>query len=819
MPIDPNQFQTGGALHGAVAASLVRECEAAAELQVGDEVGNFRVLRELGRGGMAVVYLAERSDGEYEQRIALKWMQAGQNDAAGEALFRRERQALADLAHPHIARLLDGGRGAQGQPWFAMEYIHGQPLDAHCIATGLPLRQRLERFLEVCSAVAFAHAHGVLHRDIKPSNVLVDGEGGAKLLDFGIAQLLGDNDALATRAFTPGYASPEQVAGEPLTAASDVYQLGRLLAAVLSRDADERDTVARVQATRVLAAAVEGTSEAGIPADLPADLAAILATACHLEPARRYATVEALASDVRAFLDHRPVAARPRTATYLVTRYTQRHPLGVALGALALAVLIVATLAFTHRLAQERDIAQAERDTAQRERDAAERARAASEAINRFLNEDLLDAANPLRRAPGAPDVTVRQALDTAEAQIGKRFAAAPDVHAEVLVTLGVVRYEFGEYERARKLYEAALQAAATLEPAHPARLRAQAEMGALDISEQDFARGIAAFQALAELGARELAQDDPRRWNWRLRLLEARSRQGADVGLHGEFEALAQEADAALGTPNAVSGEARLFIAQGQRMNGTPADGAAAAQRAHDDLSASLGVDHPSTLKALSVLAHGLQARGEYDGAIEAARRAFELQRARYGTDTIDTLFLQNEYGFLLSAVDRMDEAEPVFADLVERRAAMWGENAIQAVPPLSNLAHARMRLGRPSEALGDFQRTMRILDGLPDAPATIRSTVLRGLGDCLRELGRYREAMSALNAGDEVATALGPDDLRRFALQASRGRLLIAMGERERGLRLLDESIAAMQARTTDDNPTLKPLLAARRAMVDTP
>ncbi len=808
MPIDPALLQTGGALQGAVAASLLREHEAAAELQAGDTIGSFRVIRELGRGGMAVVYLAERNDGEYEQCIALKWMQAGQGDSTGEALFRRERQALANLNHPHIARLLDGGRTPQGRPWFAMEFIDGPPLDRYCIDAALPLRQRLERFLEVCSAVAFAHAHGVLHRDIKPSNVLVDGKGGAKLLDFGIAQLMDGNDILIPRAFTPGFASPEQLTGGVLTAASDIYQLGRLLAATLSRNSDERDTVACAEATRMLAETSARAPAPALPENLPHDLAAILATACQRDPSRRYATVDALAADLRAFLDTRPVAARPRTAGYLSTRFVQRHPLGVTLGATALAALLAVSLVFTHRLANERDIAQSERD-------AAERARATSEAINRFLNEDLLDSANPLRRPPGSPEVTVRQALDAAEAQVDSRFSSIPDVRADVLVTLGVVRYEFGEYERSRALYEAALDATAVLEPEHPARLRAQAELGALDISEQDFARGIATFEALTELGERTLARDDPRLWKWRLRLLEARSRQGADVGLHAEFEALAKAADATLGTPNEISGEARLFIAQGQRMNGTPADGAAAAQRAHDDLSATLGADHPSTLKALSVLAHGLQARGEYDAAVAAARRAFELQRDRYGPDSIDTLFLQNEYGFLLSAVDRLDEAEAVFADLAPRRIATWGEDTIQVVPPLSNLAHVRMRLGHHEAALADFRRALDILDRLPDAPAAMRSILLRGLGDCLRELGRYREAMAALDAGDEVAATLGPDDLRRFALQGSRARLLIAMGERASGLALLDASISAMQARTTDDNPMLKPLVAARRAL----
>ena len=232
MPIDPAQLQTGGALQGAVAASLLREHEAAAELQAGDTIGSFRVIRELGRGGMAVVYLAERNDGEYEQCIALKWMQAGQGDSTGEALFRRERQALANLNHPHIARLLDGGRTPQGRPWFAMEFIDGPPLDRYCIDAALPLRQRLERFLEVCSAVAFAHAHGVLHRDIKPENIIVAADGKVYFLDFGIARILDVPSLTKTEALmgphTPGYAAPEQFNNlkSDIDSRADLFSIG-----------------------------------------------------------------------------------------------------------------------------------------------------------------------------------------------------------------------------------------------------------------------------------------------------------------------------------------------------------------------------------------------------------------------------------------------------------------------------------------------------------------------------------------------------------------------------------------------------------------
>jgi tetratricopeptide (TPR) repeat protein len=826
MPIDPRELRTGGALQGAVAASLLRAREAASELAPGARVGIYRVLRELGRGGMAIVYLAARDDGEYEQQVALKWMQAAHAGDGSEALFRRERQALADLRHPHIARLLDGGRGADGRPWFAMEYIEGERIDRHCARQALPLARRLALFREVCAAVAFAHARGVIHRDIKPSNVLVDSDGSARLLDFGIAQLLGEDDALASRAYTPGFASPEQVRGETLTIASDVYQLGRLLAAMLGASSVAADSAATrggdaaTVAVEIDPAPAHGVESApALPAGLAPDLVAIVSKATATDPAQRYATADALAGDVAALLERRPVSARNRTTSYVARRYMQRHPVGVAAALLALALLTAMALAFTTRLRQERDLAQQQRDIAQQERDAAEQARAASDAINRFLNEDLLDAANPLKRAPGAPEVTVRQALDQAEPRVAQRFANEPAVQASVLTTLGVLRYEFGEYERAMQLYDQALGAAGPLPETHPERMRAHAEKGALLITNQDFAAGIAEFGPLVETGTRLHGTADARVLEWRLRLHEAQSRQGADLAYVDEFETLAQEADVALGKPNAIAGEARLFIAHAHRMKGAPDAGAPAAAQAHADLAATIGEDHPSTLKALTVLAHGLQAQGRNDEAIDAARRAYELQKARYGQGTVDTLFLQNEYGFLLSAVERFAEAEQVFADLVVQRAALWGERSIQVVPPLSNLGHARMRQGRVVEALADFERAVAVMDSLEQAPATIRAIVLRGKADALRELGRYREAGATLDAADEVALALAENDLRRYALLGSRARLLIASGERERGIAMLDAAIAAMRAQVKDVNPMLKPLLAARAALGPSP
>ncbi len=791
VPIDPDDLRTGGGLQGAVAASLLRARDSAAELAPGAAVGIYRIVRELGRGGMAIVYLADRADGEYQQRVALKWMLQAQPDAESQALFRRERQALADLRHPHIARLLDGG-AMQGRPWFAMELIEGERLDRHCVAAGLAQRQRLALFQQVCAAVAFAHARGILHRDIKPSNVLVDADGSAKLLDFGIAQLLGDDDALAARACTPGFASPEQLHGERLTVASDVFQLGRLLAALLSADEQELEAMTTV-------AVDAGTPMAStLPASLPRDLQAILQRATASSPGERYATADAFAADISAYLERRPVAARRRTAGYVAGQFLRRHPIGVAAGTAILLATIALTTVFTMRLKTERDIA--------------ERERAASEAINRFLNEDVLDAANPLRRAPGAPEVTVREALDAAQARVEQRFGASPSVALSVLTTLGVLRFEFGEDDRAMALYDRALDYAAQLPADDPGRLRLRAERSALLITQQDFDAAVAELEPLASDATRAFGANDTRTLEWQLRLLEARSKQGLDIAFVGDLRALAQRADAALGTPNAIAAEAALFAAHSLVFAGKPDQGLADAEYAHAALAAVHGPDYPSTLKALVAVAHGRRAQGHDDDAIAAMRQAYELQIARYDRNSGDAMYMQNELAFTLSAVGRVDEAEPLFADLVQRRFADIDSVPANYLQALGNLANTRLKQGRANDALADFDRAVGLLQDAPKIPPSIQSNLHRGRADALRELGRFDEAAAALDASAVAAEALPEKDARRFALQGSRGRLLIARGKRAEGLAMLDTAIASLQANVPASHPVLKTFVDVR-------
>jgi tetratricopeptide (TPR) repeat protein len=388
-------------------------------VHAGERVGSYRLLRKLGEGGMGSVWLADRVDGGFTQQVALKLIRLGMDSAAVLAQFQRERELLAQLNHSDIARLLDGGLDARGRPWFAMEYVDGIGLHEWIERTHADTHARLDLFLRLCRAVAYAHQRLIVHRDLKPSNVLVRADGTPCLLDFGIAKLVEGDPANETvteqRFLTRAYAAPEQLSGGALTTATDVFALGAVLFELLTGlrySTLRRDdgTVTRPSAAvqRVAATSVQKTTAV----QLRGDLDAIVLRALAAEPQRRYAGAEALAGDVERFLAGRPVVARPDSALYRIGKFARRNRL--ASGAMIAAVL---AMIFGTGISLWQ---------AQRAEHMANRAERSKE----FL-VGLLEDANPFDDHPGRkapPD----RLLDNAIARIERDFIDAPEVQIEM---------------------------------------------------------------------------------------------------------------------------------------------------------------------------------------------------------------------------------------------------------------------------------------------------------------------------------------------------------------------------------------------------
>jgi serine/threonine-protein kinase len=425
-------------------------------LPTGKRVGAYRLLRVIGEGGMGTVFLAARADELYRQQVAIKLMHTGVGPSQGMFLrFSAERQILANLNHPNIARLLDGGMTVNGLPYLVMEYVNGIAIDDYCRQNSVSLDDRLQLFRTVCGAVEYAHKNLVVHRDIKPANILVTAEGVPKLLDFGIAKLLDPQagNLMNTRTFerlmTPDYASPEQVRGDQITTATDVYALGVLLYELLAgRRPFQIQTKSPLEAAQIIceqepeppsrAAAAMPDSAPHDARRLRGDLDNIVLMAIRKEASRRYRSVAALSGDVEAYLKGQPIQARNDTWGYRGGKFVRRHKLAVAMAILAVLALIGFSTGMgllARRATDERRIADEQRQAAQREAD--------------FL-AGIFNASTP--EAANGSEVTARELLDQSAKRIDSELNTTPDVQATLLFNLGVAYSQLGLNDQAQPL-------------------------------------------------------------------------------------------------------------------------------------------------------------------------------------------------------------------------------------------------------------------------------------------------------------------------------------------------------------------------------
>jgi serine/threonine-protein kinase len=710
-----------------------------------DRIGAYRLRALLGRGGMGEVWEAARADGQFEQTVALKLLKRGMDSEAVLARFLRERQILARLEHPGIARLLDGGLAPDGRPYFVLERVEGEPITDWCRQRQSPVAERLRLLIAVAEAVAAAHRNLVVHRDLKPSNILVDAAGQVKLLDFGIAKLLSrdgddvDRTLLEDRALTPSYAAPEQFRGEVVTTATDVYALGVVLYELLTgRLPHDRTTassaalaeqVERETLTRP-SRAVLGSEPAGRARALEGDLDTIALKALARDPARRYESVTALADDLRRHLDGRPVRARPDSRFYRARKFVGRYRLAV-LGTTA-AILALAIVAIVAR-------AQARR--AEHSAAAAEAAAARAERVRGFLVA-VFDAADPARTQ--GEKIEPKSLVDEGVRRTDAELAADPDLKAEMDDVFAGLYRKLGELESARKLAERALaHRAARLGVESAEAAKSEWTLGWVLSSQGEFKPAKAHLEhAIAVLdrveGPESLAAADARE-----PLMEL------VFGAEGAAAAV-PVVERRLATYRAVLGERHektalslsdlgVVLAEVERA----AEAEAAYRQSAAILDELLPGDDPRKAYPHSNLTSLLREQGRLEEAEKEARTALAIRRKSLGDRHPETATTLGQLTRVLLALGRLDEAE---AAARETLVIVEGRDRFGTAQARANVGAVLLQQGRVAEALETYDRSLaEHVALLPEEHVLVYSARISRIR-CLEALGRLDEARSEL-------------------------------------------------------------------------
>jgi serine/threonine-protein kinase len=733
-----------------------RAAEPADASAAGARFGPYRVLEEIGAGGMSRVYRAERADGAFEQQVALKVMRlSGPHLEERERRFRAERRVLAALEHPGIARILDGGTGEGGLQYLAIELVDGQPLDRYAAEQGLDLAARLRLFGRVCAAVHYAHQRLIVHRDLKPGNILVDRSGEPRLLDFGIAKLLADpgeeggDGAPPTRTgllmMTPEYAAPEQLRGEPVTTATDVYALGVVLYELVSgrrpfdlsgRSPSEIDVIVSQRAPPSLASlplAVDARA-GGVAAR---DLDAVVQKALAKEPERRYPSVAELADDVGRALSGHPVQARPPSWSYRLGRFVGRHRLATALGAAGVLLVVGLTAGFTWRLA-------AERDATRRQASAAERARAEAEQVLAFLTE-LFQTADPLSAlSPGRTGtaLSAQALLDRSVERLAGAEAADPLIKARILTVVGGIYRRLGVAERAEPLLREGLALREGASGDHRLEL-AESWLALARLHELR-----AEYEPAAELASRAVAElrvaGEPRRLAPALEALGTirlhRSDWTAAVAALEESIALWDR----LGTPERQV-EALVNLAQAESALERPDAARANLERSLALVESHRGAEHASVALPLVALASLHSDTGRPDQAIPLLARARRLLEDAFGPEDFRVAVVANNLGI---AHTRSGDHEAALGYLREALAGYrrWQEGHPDVGEILNNLGTVEWSLGRPEQAEGHYRAALDVLRrSYPDEHPAV-SRVVFNLGEALFDQGQHAAAQVEL-------------------------------------------------------------------------
>jgi serine/threonine-protein kinase len=723
-----------------IAAAIVAEADDAARSETGRRIGAYSIVREIGRGGMSRVLLARRADGQFEQHVALKLLRPGLDSDVDHARFRAERQIVASLNHPNIARLLDGGLTDGGQPYLVLEFVDGQPIDAYSDAHALSVRRRIELFLMAAGATQYAHRNLIIHRDLKPSNIFVATDGNVKLLDFGLAKLLEPGATYDQRAsaphtvahwMTPEYASPEQIRRHPVTTLTDVYQLGVVLYHLLSGRLPFSESGGGLRELEEAILESDPAPPSAAAADparakaLAGDLDAIVLKAIRKEPDERYPSVDALADDLRRYLSGHAVRARRGSPWYRARRLVRRHRVEtIATLGISLSLLVGAGVAVTQarRAATQRDLAAA----ASRE----------SEAVTAFLM-GLFETSDP---GEARGDTLTAQGLVRRAAARAVNLQGHPLAQARMLDVTARLYHGLGQYPKASEMFARAL----TIEQAAGAGRTAEAASTLNQLSGE-----------LTRLG-RYVAADSAAREALRIQMealgpshpsLAVTLHRIASVAIYRGQLAVADTfnrralalRERSLGPEDSLTAESHLTLGSTLRFEGRPAEAVREIRESLAIAQRTLGPDNPHVADALIGIAYVLdEDRHDYAGAEPYYRRALEIRRLRFG------------------------DADPMVG------------------ATLSDIAQFLSRRGEDSAAVATSRKA---LDVIRRAYGTEHPYVASFMGDLAtteRDAGRLDEAASLYRDAIAMNRRLRGSDHENIAgLEVGLARLLVARGD----------------------------------------
>jgi eukaryotic-like serine/threonine-protein kinase len=730
----------------------------------GRHIGPYRITGLIGQGGMAEVYSAVRDDDQYQKQVAIKLIR---NPGAAFLIkrFQYERQILASLEHPCIARFLEGGTTEDGIPYLVMEYIEGEQIISYCINNNLNIRARLQLFRSVCDAVQYAHRNLVIHRDLKPSNILVTSEGVPKLLDFGIAKLLNPDwitdvptvahTVTAIRIMTPEYASPEQIRGEAVTTSTDIYSLGVILYELLtgSRPRDFK-TKSLAEIERIITeeepekpsqAVVKNVTTPDsrpiadtkkLSRELSQDLDNIVMMAMRKEPQRRYLSAEQFSEDINNYLQGRPIRARTPTLSYRAAKFISRHRIGVSITA---AFLIFAFIFIAGILR--------ERNRAEQARIKAEREAARAKAVSQFLQETL-GSANPFTTNLGR-DVSLFEALQNAAKEIGSSFKDQPETEADVRTTVGYTFMRLGKYEDAEKHLVRALEIRKTLFTGNHADIAESLDnMGTMYEEKGDLPQSEKYFRQALEMRKKLYGKEHKDIAATLNNLGQVLHNEGklpeAEKLYHDSLEMrvklLGPEADETAATINNL---AALLIdkedfARGEVMM----------RRVLEIDIKRWGENHPNVAFSTNNVAYAMEKGGKIQEAAPLYRKALEMDIKVLGKEHPITTRGMCNLGRILMKTGSTDEAEQVLRRGLEIQKRIMEKNNPQIGNTLMTLGQTLQKKNQCSDAEPMFREAIEIYVKSNYDP-TWKAVVTSYLGDCLTILERFPEAEKLLVEG----------------------------------------------------------------------